>query len=115
MGEDGICRTKVKKGAHITIVEAKENSEAVISFQKGNKYPIIVDSTEIGSMTKEARDFLSLRNRPSPVSGIAIIIGSPLSKVIGNFFIGLNKSRVPNKLFITVSSAEAWAKRFIEK
>src|SRR5690554_4930135 len=91
MGDDGICRTTVKPGSAITIAEAKENSIAVQSFDNGEvKYPLVVDARGILSMTKEARDYLSLNNRTSPVNAIAIVVDSPLSRIIGNFFIGLN-------------------------
>ena len=113
MGEDGICRTRVKEGAEVTIVEARENSEMVLSLKNERKYPLIVDSRKIKSMTKEARDFFSLNNRPSPVNSIAIIVGSTLSRVIGNFFIGLNRSRVPNKLFNSPDQALKWLNKFI--
>ena len=109
MEDDGICRTKVKENQIITIREAMENSEIVKRYDEGKKYPLIVDARGIKFMTREAREYLSIKDRPSPVCAIAIIVGSPLSIVIGNFFIGLNKSSVPNKLFSTYPKALKWA------
>lgn len=113
MGDDGIARTVVKQDANITIVEARENSVAVNALSKGKSFPLLVDSRNIRSISKEARDFFSLNNRDSHVIAFAIIIDSPISKIIGNFFMGLNKPRVPAKLFTNEESAVKWLKSFL--
>jgi hypothetical protein len=110
MGKDGIARTKVKPLAEVTLAEAKENSVAVNSLSPGNRYPLLIDSRDIKSISKEARDFFSMNNRDSNVSAFAIIIQSPLSRVIGNFFMGLNKPRVPARLFKSEKEAVKWLK-----
>lgn len=110
MGKDGIARTKVKPQAEITLVEAKENSIVVNSLSPGNLYPLLIDSRDIKTISKEARDFFSMNNRESNVSAFAIIIHSPISRVIGNFFMGLNKPRVPARLFNSEKEAVKWLK-----
>ncbi|MCE3280928.1 MAG: hypothetical protein K0S44_3119 [Bacteroidetes bacterium] len=110
MGNDGIARTKVKPRAEVTLAEAKENSVVVNSLSPGNLYPLLIDSRDIKSISKEARDFFSMNNRDSNVSAFAIIIQSPLSRVIGNFFMGLNKPRVPARLFKSEKEAVKWLK-----
>ena len=111
-GEQGIHRTRVKPAAEIVIEDAKANSEAVNSFEL-EKYPLIVDTSQIKSITKEARDQFSMRGRESSVVAIAMIIKSPLSKIVGNFFMGLNKPRVPVRLFNDEESAKSWCKDFV--
>lgn len=110
MGDDGIARTKVKAGAEIVVEDAIENSKAVNSFDL-DSYPLLVDTSEIKSITKEARDHFSMKNRNSNVIVIAIVVKSPLSKIIANFFIGLNKPIVPVKLFTTEERAIDWCKK----
>jgi hypothetical protein len=113
MGEDGIARTKVKPMAEVTLKEAQENSKAVNSFYKGKKYPLLIDSRNIKSITKEARDFFSIQNRDTSIMAFAIIIDSPLSRIIGNFFMGLNKPSVPAKLFNNENDALIWLKQYM--
>lgn len=113
MGEDGIARTKVKPNAEVTLEQARENSIAVNALSKGGRtFPLLVDSRAIKSISKEARDFFSMNNRESNVVAFAIIIDSPLSKIIGNFFMGLNKPRVPARLFTRETEALEWLKEF---
>lgn len=111
MGDDEIARTKVKNGAEISISDAKANSEVVNSFERPSQFPIIVDTTDIKSISKEARDHFSMRNRESRVIGIAIIRQSTLSNMVANFFIGLNKPAVPVRLFKEEKEAIKWCNK----
>lgn len=110
MGNDGICRTKVKKGADIDLVSAIENTKAVDSFYIGKHYPIIIDSSDIHSMSREARKHFSTNGRVTSINSMAIVVSSPISKVIGNFFLGLNKPEVPARLFNNEKEALVWLK-----
>lgn len=113
MGEDGICRTKVKPNAEISLEDALENTVVVTSFYKNKKFPIMIDARGIKSMAKEARDHFSTNGRDSKTNAFGIIIKSPISRVVGNFFMGLNKPLVPTKLFENEDKAHEWLKSFV--
>jgi hypothetical protein len=115
MGKDNIARTRVKDGAEIVLEDAKENSVAVCSLVGPEEFALIVDTRKIKSITKEARDYFSLNGRESRVIAFAILIESPLSRIIGNFFMGLNKPRVPVKLFNKEANAVEWCLNQIPK
>ena len=115
MGKDGIVRTVVKEGSEIVLKDAKLNSEVVNSFPDPGPYPIIVDTRLIRSITKEARDYLSIRGRSSKVNVIAIIRKNALSNMIANFFIGLNKPAVPVRLFNSETEALKWCQKYVYK
>lgn len=108
MGSDGICRTKAKPGANINLEEAIENSQAVNSFFSGNKYPLLVDARDLASISKEARKQFAINGRETSITCFGLIVKSPLSRVIGNFFIGLNKPSVPARLFDDEQDALNW-------
>jgi hypothetical protein len=113
MGNDGIARTVVKPGAEISLEDSQENTAAIEMFYYGKQFPLIVDARPIKSISKEARDHFSLRNRKSAVNSFAIIIKSPLSRIIGNFFMGLNKPAVPVRLFDNEKDALKWIKQYL--
>ena len=110
-GEDGIVRTKIKPGSEVTIKEARENSDAVNSFYYGTKFPLLIDARGIKSMSREARNQFSTKGRETGAKAFAIIIDSSLSRVIGNFFMGINKPPVPTRLFENEADAESWLKQ----
>ncbi|MBL7917430.1 MAG: hypothetical protein JNM96_03475 [Bacteroidia bacterium] len=113
MGEDGIARTCVKENAEITLELAKENTESVNTLYQGKKFPILIDSRGIKSMSRDAREHFSTKGRDPKTNAFGIIIGSPISRVLGNFYLGINKPSVPTKLFNTEEEALDWLKQFV--
>lgn len=111
MGHDGIARTLVKKDAEIELKDAKKNSEVVNGLRPTAGFPLIVETSEIKSITKEARDYLSIQNRETKISAIAIVRDSIIGNMVANFFIGLNKPAVPTKLFSSEEDAIKWCQQ----
>jgi hypothetical protein len=115
MRADGICHSIVEHGAEITLPDAEENTRLVASITQGNKPPILVDIRDILSITKEARDHFSMKNREPGVIAIALLIKSPVSRVIGNFYLGISRPRVPTRLFTSEAQAVNWLKTYINR
>ncbi len=113
-GEDGIVRTKIKPGSEVTVEYARENSAAVNSLFTGKKFPLLIDSRGIKSMTRDARNQFTTKGRETNTLAFAIIIDSPLSRVIGNFFMGINKPAVPTRLFDNEVEAVKWLKPYVK-
>jgi len=110
----GFILSKVHPGSEIGLNEAKGNTQAVIDISGGANYPIFVDIREIKSISKEARDHFSMRGRKPHVTAIAMLVKSPVSRIIGNFFLGLNRPTVPTRLFNQEKEAILWMKRNTE-
>jgi hypothetical protein len=114
MGEDGICRTTIKKkNSVIELKEAKENSRAVNDLFTGKKFPLMIDARNVKSMSREAREFLSTKGRETHTNAFGIIVSSTVSRVIGNFFMSINKTPIPTRLFNDESSAAKWLHKFV--
>jgi hypothetical protein len=113
-GEDGIIRVVSIPGVEVTLKSVIEVSRHVKKFSMGKKVPVFVDIRGLKSMTREARLFVSGEDAAQAHSAAALLIGSPLSKVIGNFFLGINKPPYPTKLFNSQEKALEWLKGFVE-
>ena len=93
LDQNGIIHILNYPGAEVNIQNAKEHVAVTKRF--GNKkHPIIVDISKVKSVTREAREYFSGEKASEVTTGIAVIVGSPVSRVIGNFLIGLNKSKL---------------------
>lgn len=112
MGDDRIARTCVKPNIDIILDYALENSKIVNSFYIDKKYPLLIDSRNIKSMSREARHHFSVKGRETNTNAFGIIIGSSISRVLGNFYLGINKPTVPTKLFDNEDNAVEWLKQF---
>ena len=113
MGNDGICRTITKDNAEINLDNAAENTKTVTSFYSNKKFPLFIDSRSIKSITRDARKHFSTNNRDTKINAMAIMVKSSLSRVIGNFFMGLNKPQVPARLFDDETVAINWLKQYL--
>lgn len=111
MHPKGYIHTKVKPGSEISREDARTNTEAVLTISEGKNFPILVDLRQIKSISKEARDHFSMRGRKPHVTAIAMLVSSPVSRIIGNFFLGLNKPTVPTRMFTSEPDAERWIRK----
>ena len=102
-------------GNQVTEELAKENIDAQESVRDGlnrAKIRVLVDMTAITEISKEARDYFANERTASIQRATALLIGSPVSRVIGNFFMGLNKPISPTRLFADPHKAIQWLQTF---
>jgi len=114
IGSDGILRMTNLPGTEETIIEARENVAVGSKLQGGGKSHVLVDIRGIKSITKEARDYYSGDEAAKYTSACAILVGSPLTKVIGNFYLGINKTSFPLKIFSSEAMAVEWLRGFLK-
>jgi len=113
LGSDGIFRTLVKPFSEVTVEHAMENTRFLHELKNKDKVPILVDLRKIKSISKEARAHFSMNGRAGAGNAIALIIKSPVSKIIGNFYISLEKPPVPVRLFTNEKEAVKWLLPFV--
>lgn len=68
----------------------------------------MIDLTEIRSINREARELYSAPQIAESTHALALLIDKPISRIIGNFMIGLNKPPIPTKLFHSPEKATSW-------
>jgi len=83
----------------------------------GEARPMIVDLTKVKKVTKEARDYFGTAEGVSLLKASAMIVDSPLSSFVANFFVRINfiKSAIPLKVFAKEDKERAiiWLKEFL--
>jgi hypothetical protein len=109
----GIVKCCIHKGYFLELVDAKENLSVIKQFGNGKPIPVLVDIRESKGGSKESRAYFSSEEAGKIQSACALIVSSPLSRLIGNFFIGLNKTKFPTKLFLKEDEAITWLKTFL--
>lgn len=115
LGDDGIVRSVMLPGAEDNRETAKENVSAGIQVSGGKMRPLLLDMSKIKSMDRGARDYYARSDkREGSELAVALLVKSPISRVIGNFFMGLNKPSLPSKLFTDENKALDWLKTFLK-
>jgi len=102
--EDGILFCKYKEGSRINIEAAKTIVDMKLSLLNGSKLPCYCDITGLKEADKMARDFIAKRI-DSFLTKLALVAGNTVSRIIGDFFIGLDKPKIETKIFTDKQSA----------
>lgn len=113
LGEDGIIYIRIRPRIEIDRADAEEGIRAVASLCNGKLRPALVDLSDLKSMTREARLYFAGPETAAVESAAALVIRSPLTKAIGNFFMGLNKPLIPTRLFTSETDALAWLRTLL--
>lgn len=108
--EEGIFHISCLPGSVHGLKEALENM-AVFPAEAKDEIPVLADIRRVKAIEREAREIYRSRERYNMrVSALAILVGSPLSRAIGNFFIGLSRMPMPTRLFTSDVDAVKWLK-----
>jgi hypothetical protein len=114
--EENIIRVEVHPGEAVALEDAEEHIEVGRALAAGREYTLLLlDISGIHSITREARVHYSRQDQtPGRVlnRAIAILVSSPLTRVIANFFVGLNRPRTPVRLFTSEEQAVDWLRTF---
>ena len=100
-----------RKGTMDNAKDASENVAYYHSYARSLGKPCgsVVIMSKMLSQDAEARRAYTTLD-PTLIYGGALVVGNPLSRALGSFFIGLNRPRVPTKLFDSVENGVQWLK-----
>lgn len=112
---DTIVRGQFLDGVEVSLDDAKENVEVTSKLTGGKKMPVLVDLRKLRAQSTDARAYLAGAEATRVTKAVALLIGSPLSRMIGNFYLGYNRPQVPTRLFTVEAEAEAWLMTFVER
>jgi hypothetical protein len=86
-------------------------TDAMTKLTGGKRVPLLVDAHDAGPQSRAARS--EFVRRDDLVSAVALLGATPLSRMMGNFFIAVSRPTMPTKLFDDESSALAWLREFM--
>lgn len=105
----GVAIAAFDQGAELVAEHTRPFTAALIKVTRGEVRPLLVDFKNMKSQTKECRDYFA--KDPAHMkthSAAALVVNSALTRMIANFFIGLNKAARPVRLFDDRASALKW-------
>lgn len=108
--ENGVMYGRYKPHVSIDLAAAKKISNDRISLANNTDYPFMGFLDGLSSASKEARDFFSHGDGIRHMKKLALLTNSPINKMVGNFFLAINKPAVPTRLFTSNEDALNWLK-----
>jgi len=112
--DDGIVQIVIFPNAAEGQADAQTNVATCFRVGGERRRPVLVDVRQMKGFEREARVYYSSEETAQIITALGLLVGSPLSRVLANFFLGLNRVRVPTKLFISEEKAVEWLKGFSE-
>lgn len=109
----GIVHVTSFPGVEETLTQAQASVAAIRKVSENTARPLLLDMRPIRSQRREVREYYNSAEAASAYKAVAILVSSPVSKMIGNIFIGIGKLPVPTKLFSAEPEALDWLKTFL--
>ena len=113
VSEEGILWMRVLPKAILNLAGVEENTAIVKQLTKNQKMPLLIDISEIGGITRDARIFSAGKEVDGVLSAMAVLINSPFTRTIGNLWFGINKPVFQSKMFTSEEEALVWLKGFL--
>jgi len=108
---DGIVQVVWAPRTTALLEDATATLEAMAQITGGRRSPLLVDMRDTGPQDRPTRAEWTRRSDLS--SAVGLIVGSPLSRMMGNLFISANRPTTPTRLFDNEASALAWLLEFV--
>ncbi len=111
--DDRVLEYHYRDGAVVDLAAAKQMVEKALEMVgDAAPCPTVVVAGGVKAVTRGAREFFAQSDENSTISScVALVVTSPVARVIGNFFMGLNKPRIPTRLFKSVEEALPWVEK----
>lgn len=113
MDDKGICHIIFPENVHINSEDLKIELDCYKATVNNIARPAIIDLTGVLSISSDGRQYIAEEIAKIGVPATALIVKSRISRLIGSFFIGINKPDFPVKLFDDTEKAENWIQGFL--
>ena len=104
----GVARTTWLPGSLGGLAEARAIDAEIKALGRG-RVQSLVDLREVRSIDRSAREFFM--DQDADYRAVALVAGSPATRMLANFFIGLRRGPIPVRMFTNEPDAIAWLQR----
>ncbi|MDQ3335699.1 MAG: STAS/SEC14 domain-containing protein [Myxococcota bacterium] len=105
----GFMRAVMRTGCEMGLEDAQKNLAAIFELGGRQRGLVLVDMRGVRSQSREARQYFATSDEALQATlAVALLIGSPVSRVLANFFLRLNPQRIPTALFTAEEAAITW-------
>jgi hypothetical protein len=107
--EDGISWAVLAENALIELEDAIQLADLARQTHKPDSpFLLVLDGRQIAGMSNEARNYGVSHGFSSMLKAMAIVVDSPATRILANFYMKFNRPKVPTRVFSDTQSAKAW-------
>ena len=108
MIEPGLIENYIKPGVNIDVADAWEIKKSNLELSIGNNYAVLVFSGHLSSVSKGAREVVASRQFVGKTIAKALLVDSLGHRIVGNFYLTVNKPLITTKIFTDRETALNW-------
>ena len=108
---DGIVELVWRSGAELGLEDAVAAIDEMTKLTDGRRSLLLVDIHDAGQQDRAAR--MAFVRGGDLVLAVALLVSTPLSRMMGNFFLTVSKPTTPTRLFDDEAAAVAWFKEIV--
>ena len=99
----------------IEVIHLKEMQQAVCELGEGNKMPLHFSMHEFLGIVPDATKYATSEDGVKYTLAITVLVDNLAKKLLFNFFMNVNKPRVPTKGFSNKEDAFLWLEKFAKE
>lgn len=111
--KNGIMHFHIKSKNEITHGDMHDMLYHVNKIGKGKKFPNLITFEDYVTISREAREFAASEESNIYTTCDAFVVKKTALKLLGNFYLLINKPNSPTKMFEDEESACNWLMQFI--
>lgn len=116
LGHDGVLYAVIQPDLVMNLDDAVDNVRASAVVAGGVRRPAVIDMRgHRVSATREARAYYAGVENAQVVLAAALLVASPVSRLIGNFFLGVHRTPFPLRMFGELAPALEWLRATAER
>jgi hypothetical protein len=107
---DGTIVLRFHRRLRLTVDQTREVARAHMALAGGVKRPVLADTRGLISADRGSRELGAGAGVCAATARMAILAGSPVSRLLGSFFLRVATPAYPARIFDDESEARAWLK-----
>jgi len=105
---DGTVVLRFVPGARLTAERTAEVVHAHVAAAAGQKRPTLADVRGLSATDRGSRELAAGPEIVAVVLRMALLVGNPVSRVLGNFFLRVTGPAYPTRIFSDEAAARRW-------
>jgi hypothetical protein len=105
---DGTVVVRFRSAVRLTRELTVEVTRAHVAAANGEKRPVLADVRGVLSTDRASRELAVAPDVTGATLRMAILVGNPVTRVIGGFFLRVTTPRYPTRIFSDEQQAREW-------
>lgn len=105
---DGTLVLRFHHGSRLDATLTREVTRAHVELAQGQPRHVLADVRGLVSVDRASRQLAASPDVTAATSRMAIVVGNPVTRTLGNFFIRVTTPRYPTRLFADERLARQW-------